>query len=142
MKKKLMILGMVLCLLITPLSAWASSAEYSTGETATPYYTYVNAVQTVLSISGGTATGIVTVYENPNKPFDYSKLTVYLKKSSGTTVKTWTTTKYLNSYGYFKWTDTYDLTSKGTYYIKAVNRLYKNGVLSETITTTSVNQTY
>ena len=141
MKKKLMILTMILCLLMMPLSAWASSGEYTTGQ-VTPRYAYVDGINTLLGISSGTATGVVTVYENTSDPFDYSKLTVYLKKTTGTTVKTWTATKYPNSGGYFTWTGTYDLTSTGTYYIKAVNKLYVDGELSETITTTSVNQTY
>lgn len=141
MKKKLIILSMILCLLMAPLSAWASSGEYSTGQVM-PRYAYVDGINTLFNISGSTATGVVTVYENTSDPFDYSKLTVYLKKTTGTTVKTWTATKYPNSGGYFTWTDTYKLTSKGTYYIKAVNKLYVDDELSETITTTSVNQTY
>lgn len=142
MKKKLMILSMILCLLMAPMTSWASSAEYSAGQVM-PRYAYVDLVNTLFSIdNSGTATAIVRVYENPDDPFDYSKLTVYLKKTTGTTVKTWTATKYPNSGGYFNWSGTYELTSKGTYYIKAVNKLYVDDKLSETITTTSVNQTY
>lgn len=141
MKKKLIILSMILCLLMAPMTSWASSVEYSAGQVM-PRYTYVDGINTLLGISSGTATAAVQVYENPADPFDYSKLTVYLKKTTGTTVKTWTATKYPNSGGYFSWSGTYKLTSRGTYYIKAVNKLYVDGELSETITTTSVNQTY
>jgi len=142
MKKKLIILGMVLCLLTTPLAAWADSATYSTGETVMPRYTYVNGINTTFGIVDGTAGCSITVYEKAASPFDYSKLTVYLKKSSGTTVKTWTATKYPSSSGYFNWSKTYELTARGSYYIKAVNKLYKNDSLVETITTTSVTDTY
>lgn len=141
MKKKLIILSMILCLLMTPMASWASSAEYSTGQVM-PRYAYVDGINTLFNISGSTATGVVTVYENTSDPFDYSKLTVYLKKTNGTIVKTWTATKYPNSSGYFTWTDTYKLTARGSYYIKAVNKLYVDDELSETISTTSVSQTY
>lgn len=142
MKKKLLIIGMILCLLMTPLAAWADSAVYSMGETVTPRYATVNVVNTILNITSGTAQAAVTVFENPNDPFDYSKITVYLKKSSGTTVKTWTATKYPSSAGLFSWSGSYDLTSRGTYYIKAVNKLYQDDELIETITTTSLEDTY
>jgi len=141
MKKKLLILSMILCLLMTPIAAWASSAEYSTGQVM-PRYAYVDGINTLLGISSGTATAVVTVYENTSDPFDYSKLTVYLKKTNGTRVKTWTATKYPNSSGYFTWTDTYKLLARGSYFIEAVNKLYVDGKLSETIITYSVSQTY
>lgn len=143
MKKKLLILMMILCLLMTPLAAWADSATYSTGETVTPRYSTVALVNTILNITAdGTAQGAVTVYQRDANPFDYSKITVYLKKSSGTTVKTWTATKYPSSAGLFSWSDSYDLTSKGTYYLEAKNKLYQDDELIETITTTSVYRTY
>ena len=142
MKRRLIALGMICCMLMAPVTVWGNTSAYSSEEIATPWYTYVNVVNTILSIDDGVATCHVKVFENSSKPFDYSKLTVYLKKSSGTTVKTFTATKYPSSLGYFTWTDTYNLTAKGTYYIKAVNKLYKDGSLVETITTTSVNQTY
>ncbi len=142
MKKRITILCVVLCLVMTPLAAWGNSGTYATGETATPWYTYANGVKTLFGITDGVAGCIVTVYEKTASPFDYSKLTVYLKKSSGTTVKTWTATKYPSSSGYFNWTKEYALTARGSYYIKAVNKLYKNGSLVETITTTSVTDTY
>ena len=142
MKKRLVVVGMILCLLITPMAAWGESSIYSTGEVVTPYYTHANMVKTIFSITDGTAVCSITVYEKAASPFDYSKLTVYLKKSSGTTVKTWTATKYPNSMNYFNWNKEYALTARGSYYIKAVNKLYKNGSLVETITTTSVTDTY
>jgi len=142
MKKKIISICMVLCLLMSPTIVWAESSTYSTGETVSPRYAYVNVVNTIFGIVDGSACCSVTVYENSNKPFDYSKLTVYLKKSSGTTVKTWTATKYPDVYGDFTWTGSYKLTARGSYYIKAVNKLYKNGSLVETITTTSVTDTY
>lgn len=142
MKKKLTILSMVLCLLMMPVATWGETSTYATEDEIMPCYTYVNMINTLFGITDGVAMPSVVVYENVAKPFDYSKLTVYLKNSSGTTVKTWTATKYLNSLGYFTWTTEYDLTTKGTYYIKAVNKLYKNGSLVETITTTSVTDTY
>lgn len=143
MKKKLLLMGMILCLLMTPLAAWADSAAYSTGDAVTPRYTTVAGINTIFGITDdGVAEGAVTVTERYANPFDYSKLTVYLKKSSGTTVKTWTATKYPNSMGYFTWSNSYDLTSKGTYYIEAVNKLYQNDKLIETITTKSVYDSY
>jgi len=142
MKRKLTILYVVFCLVMIPLTAWANSSQYSSEEGVTPRYTHVTGINTIFGIVDGVAGCSVTVYESSARPFDYSKLTVYLKKSSGTTVKTWTATKYPSSSGYFNWNKTYDLTAKGSYYIKAVNKLYKNGSLVETITTTSVTDTY
>ena len=141
MKKKLLIIGIIICLLMTPVAAWADSSFYTTGDSIMPRYTCVNGINTTFGISEGTAGISITVQEKANNPFDYSKLTVYLKKSSGTTIKTWTATCY-PSLGDFTWRKTYALTSRGTYYVKAVNKIYKNGSLVETITTTSVNQTY
>lgn len=142
MKKKLLALIMTFCLLMTPMTAWADSATYSTGETVSPRYTTVFGINTIFNIVDGTAQGAVTVEQRDANPFDYSKITVYLKKSSGTTVKTWTATKYPNSAGIFTWSGSYDLTSRGTYYIKAVNKLYQDDELIETITTTSLEDTY
>lgn len=142
MIKKLMILSMVICLLMTPLAAWADSSEYSTDAVVMPRYTHVNSIKTIFGITEGTAACSVTVFENTANPYDYTKLTVYLKKSSGTTVKTWTATGYPNASNYYRWSKTYALTTRGSYYIKAVNKLYKNGSLVETITTTSVTDTY
>lgn len=142
MRKTFMIFGLVMCLLMIPLTAWGESVTYGMEKSVTPRYAYVNVVNTTFGIESGTALCSITVYQNTAKPFDYSKLTVYLKKSSGTTVKTWTATKYPNSMNYFNWNKEYDLTARGSYYIKAVNKLYKNDKLVETITTTSVTDTY
>lgn len=139
MKKKLVILMMIFCLLIAPASAWADS-----GSVVQPRYTYVDVIHTIFSInSTGLATCYVSLAEDTTKTFTYSKLTVYIKKASNdATVKTFTVTKYPDSTGNFYWDDTYQLTARGTYYIKATNKLYKNGTLVETIHTTSVDDTY
>lgn len=139
MKKKLVILVMICCLLVAPASAWADS-----GSTVQPRYTYVDVIHTILDIdNSGLATCYVSLLEDATKTFTYSKLTVYIKKSSNdATVKTFTVTKYPNVDGFFYWTDDFQLTSRGTYYIKATNKLYKNGSLVETIHTMSQNVTY
>ena len=138
MKKKALILFLIACLLMAPTTAWADSS------TAQPRYTYVDVIHTMFGISSsGLATCYVSLNEDATKTFTYSKLTVYIKRySDDTTVKTFTATKYPNSGGYFSWTGEYQLTSRGTYYIKATNKLYKNGNLVETIHTSSVRDTY
>ena len=140
MKKKLIILSMICCLLMAPATAWADSG---TG-VIQPRWSHVDFIHTIFGISStGLATCYVSVDENPGDPFTYSKLTVYIKKASNdATVKTFTVTKYPDASGFFNWTDTYQLTAKGTYYIKATNKIYKNGTLKETIHTMSVNDTY
>ena len=139
MKKRLLVLTMICCLLMAPTSAWANSSD-----AVQPRYTYVDIIHTIVDInSSGLATCYVSVADNPSKSFTYSKLTVYVKRSSdGTTVKTFTATKYPDQYGFFDWTGTYQLTKRGTYYIQATNKLYKNGNLVETIHTSSVDDTY
>ena len=139
MKKKLIILLMICSLLMAPASARADS-----GNMVQPRYTYVDVIHTILDInSSGLATCYVSLLEDTNKTFTYSKLTVYIKKSSNdATVKTFTVTKYPDQYGTFSWYDDYQLTTRGTYYIKATNKLYKNGNLVETIHTSSVDVTY
>ena len=139
MKKKLVILLMICSLLMTPASAWADS-----GTTVQPRYTYVDVIHTILDIdSNGLATCYVSLLEDATKTFTYSKLTVYIKKSSNdATVKTFTATKYPDATGDFDWTGRYQLTARGIYYIQATNKLYKNGNLVETIHTRSQNQTY
>lgn len=140
MKKKATILFLVVCLLMAPTAAWADSAS----STVQPRYTYVDVIHTLFGISSsGLATCHVSVDEDATKTFTYSKLTVYIKRySDDSTVKTFTATKYPDSGGSFDWTDTYQLKSKGTYYIKATNKLYKNGNLVETINTSSQTDTY
>lgn len=140
MKRKAMILLMVACLLTVPASAWADSSSV----VVQPRYTYVDVIHTLFGISSsGLATCHVSLNEDTNKTFTYSKLTVYIKRySDDATVKTFTATKYPSAGGSFYWEDTYQLSSRGTYYIKATNKLYKNGNLVETIHTTSVTDTY
>lgn len=140
MKKKATVIFLVACLLMAPATAWADSG----GSTVQPRYTYVDLIHTLFGISSsGVATCYVSLEEDSTKTFTYSKLTVYIKRySDDTTVKTFTATKYPDSTGYFYWEDTYQLKSRGTYYIKATNKLYKNGNLVETIHTTSVTDTY
>lgn len=139
MKRKLVVLLMICCLLVAPASAWADS-----GNTVQPRYTYVDLIHTIFGITEeGVACCYVSVNEDATKTFTYSKLTVYVKRASDDrTVKTFTVTKYPDSYGYFSWSDEYQLTARGTYYMKATNKLYKNGNLVETIHTTSVEDTY
>lgn len=139
MKRKLVVLMMICCLLVAPASAWADS-----GDIVQPRYTYVNVIHTIFGISStGLASCYVSLEEDANKTFTYSKLTVYIKRASDDkTVKTFTATKYPSAGGFFYWTDEYQLTARGTYYIKATNKLYKNGNLVETIHTTSVDDTY
>lgn len=139
MKRKLVVLLMICCLLVAPISVWADS-----GAVVQPRYTYVDIIHTIFGISSsGVATCYVALEEDTVKQFTYSKLTVYIKRASDDkTVKTFNVTKYPSAGGSFYWTDNYQLTARGTYYIKATNKLYKNGNLVETIHTTSVEDTY
>ena len=139
MKKRLIVLLMICCLLAAPMSAWADS-----GTVVQPRYTYVDVIHTILGISSsGVASCYVSLNEDNTKTFTYSKLTVYIKKSSNDAiVKTFTATKYPNAAGNFSWTGEYQLTARGTYYIIATKKLYKNGSLVETIHTSSVDVTY
>ena len=138
MRKKLIILSMICCLLLAPATAWADSGSVQ------PRWSHVDVIHTVFGISSsGLATCYVSLDENPGDTFTYSKLTVCIKKASNdATVKTFTATKYPNASGHFDWTGTYQLKERGTYYIKATNKIYKNGTLKETIHTMSVNDTY
>ena len=139
MKRKLVVLLMICCLLVAPASAWADS-----GSTVQPRYTYVDIIHTIFGINeDGVAVCYVSLSEDSTKTFTYSKLTVYIKRASDDkTVKTFNVTKYPSAGGSFYWTDNYQLTARGTYYIKATNKLYKNGNLVETIHTMSQTDTY
>ena len=139
MKRRLIVLMMICCLLVAPASAWADS-----GSVVQPRYTYVDIIHTIFGITdAGVACCYVSLTEASTKTFTYSKLTVYIKRASDDkTIKTFTATKYPNVDGHFSWSDEYQLTSRGTYYMKATNKLYKNGNLVETIHTTSVDDTY
>ncbi|MBR4020868.1 MAG: hypothetical protein IKI99_06105 [Firmicutes bacterium] len=139
MKKKLLTLLMICCLLAAPASAWADS-----GSTVQPRYTYVDVVHTIFGItSSGEACCYVSVNEDSTKTFTYSKLTVYIKRASDDkTIKTFTATKYPDETGHFSWSDEYQLTARGAYYMRATNKLYKNGNLVETIHTVSQTDTY
>lgn len=139
MKRKLVVLLMICCLLVAPSSAWADS-----GNTVQPRYTYVDIIRTFFGITdSGVACCYVSLEEDTVKTFTYSKLTVYIKRASDDkTIKSYTATKYPDEDGLFDWYKEYQLTARGSYYIKATNKLYKNGNLVETINTRSVYDTY
>ena len=76
-----------------------------------------------------------------NEP-DYIKVTVKLMKSgSSTPIKTWNDTLYIDKTS-FKFYETKKLSSKGSYYMDAKVKAYKDGKLIETDSFTSDTEIY
>lgn len=76
------------------------------------------------------------------KTIDYAQVTVTVKKSTGTIVKTFTKKVYPDALNRILWADSHSLETKGTYYLHASVKLYKNDKLVETITQNSLSQKY
>ena len=150
MLKKVMSMIVIAMFLLTPtvsVHAAVSSVpppviQVSNAE-ITPFFVGVNRITASLSISTGTARGMVNVFPKNSSSLDYILTTASLINSSGSKVKTWTNVKStINGNGYFIFDQSYTLQSRGQYKLVYTVNCYKNGVIIDTASSETVYQTY
>lgn len=143
MKKLFVIALTILCLMLSTVGVWAE-ADLSARAEPEMDLQYVNFTRAKASLSistGGIATCKIEMPLKPDKSVDYGNVTAYLKKNMGTTIKTFTDQVYPSA-GKLTWKDTYDLQSKGSYYVEVEVKCYKDGKLVETVKEQSDVKTY
>ncbi len=143
MKKLFVIALTILCLMLSTAGAWAEADLSSRAEPGIELqYEYIATPRTTISISqDGIASCQMSMKVKNGKSIDYGNVTAYLKKNMGTTIKTFTDKAYPSA-GNLTWKDTYDLQSKGSYYVEVEVKCYKDGKLVETVKEQSNIKTY
>lgn len=112
------------------------------GDNITPYFISIYNISYTFDISESTAEAKIRIIPKSNNEPDYIKVTAKLMKSSSSTpVKTWNEKLYIDGSS-FKFYGTKRLSSKGSYYLDAVVKAYKDGRLIETDTYTSEIKKY
>lgn len=142
MKKVLIVLTFVLCLLLSTMTSWADT-ELTTKEDPVNILNYVHfrEVTTRFSINSGVANCATIAPIKSGDTVDYAEVTAYIKKSTGSTVKTFNEKVYPAA-GRITWSDYHKLASRGTYYLQVIVKCYRNGKLIETLNETSKTDTY
>ncbi len=143
-KTHLLSMMLVVVLVFSTTFTWAGNTETQidkTIEETVPTYTYAFKVNSSFSILSGVANCGIDFFLSSGKTLDYIFVTAKVKKSTGTTVKTFEEKLYPKS-NPISWRDTYKLTSRGTYYIDFTIKCYKGGVVKETIKIQSVKKVY
>lgn len=145
MRKLILVMMTIACMMCTlVMPAWADAQQAAKQEPdAELQYTYIGRIDVRFSItSKGLAKGSIKMPLKPGKDVDYAQVTMTIKKSSGTTVKTFTEKVYPDGFGSIEWNDSHGLADRGTYYLHANVKLYKNSKLVETVTGNSLSQKY
>ena len=142
MRKIIIILSFVLCLALSTMTAWAS-ADITTKQDPVNEMNYIHVlnVTATIFISSGVARCTSAAPIKSGDTVDYAQVTAYIKKSTGSTVKTFNEKVYPAA-GRITWSDSHTLTSRGTYYLQVVVKIYKNGKQVETLNEKSKTDTY
>ncbi len=143
MKKTITI--MLLLLMLFSLTGNCFAATYSGGGTEEePYYVGTKSHTEIFNISSsGVATMNVALVPLSATTIDEVEATLVIKNSSGTNAynKTYNL-PWNNLYESFKIIKEHQLSKKGTYSFRVTYRCYKNGLLVETIKSTSIFKNY
>lgn len=142
MRKVVIILSFVLCLLFSTTVVLAGT-DITTKEEPINGSEYVTTdrIVTAIDILSGNAACETTLKLKPGQDVDYAQVTAYIKKSTGSTVKTFNEKVYPTA-GRITWSDSHKLASRGTYYLQVIVKCYRNGKLIETLKETSKMDTY
>ncbi|SCK01477.1 Uncharacterised protein [uncultured Eubacterium sp.] len=142
MRKVVIILSFVLCLLFSTTVVLAGT-DITTKEEPINGSEYVTTdrIVTAIDIVSGNAACETTLKLKPGQDVDYAQVTAYIKKSTGSTVKTFNEKVYPAA-GRITWSDSHKLASRGTYYLQVIVKCYRNGKLIETLKETSKMDTY
>lgn len=104
-------------------------------------YAYISGLSLNLIINGGDAVCIAGMPVKLGQRIEYAQVNAYIKKSSGTTVKSFSQKVYPTD-GEIARKGSHKLTSKGTYYLHVVVKCYKSGKVVETISQDSSTKRY
>ena len=136
--KRIFVAILILCLTIVPLSP--VSAAVADGNEIMPYYNNVKSASTVISINSNGKLTITYSYSGSPSITTKAVITTYIEKKTlglfwtrvdiGTTNDEWVDT--INSYSY-SGTRTYQLSSKGTYRVTTVYKIYGSGGAADEI---------
>lgn len=138
--KKVLATVLVMCLSVT--SFCSVSAVAATTEGVTPYYNNVRAVNTVIGISSSGKLTINYYYSGSSSITTKAVITTYIQKKTlglfwtrvdiGTTDNEWVDT--IKDYSY-DGVRTFQLSSKGTYRVTAIYKIYGSGGSADEIET-------
>ena len=133
MKKKSLIILMICIFLLSGSQVYASDYEIA------PCFNVVSAANTVISSENDGIDLDVFVTIADSSMLDRVYITVKVKKTStGATVKTYA--QNMEDQGsVFRFSETYEATSSGTYLFEYTAKCYKNNVLVDTVTGNSAS---
>lgn len=136
--KRIFVAMLILCLTIVPFSP--VSAAVADGNEIMPYYNNVKSASTVISINTNGKLTITYSYSGSPSITTKAVITTYIEKKTlglfwtrvdiGTTNDEWVDT--INSYSY-SGTRTYQLSSKGTYRVTTIYKIYGSGGAADEI---------
>lgn len=142
MRKTTIVITVVLCLIFSAMPVWANTVESVRPEQEVQLpYVYANWLTLNFTINGGNTSCFANMPIKDGKSIEYAQINAYIKKSSGTTVKSFSQKVYPKG-GEIAWKDSHKLTSRGTYYLHVVVKCYKSGKAVETITKETAIKTY
>lgn len=142
MRKTAIVIMVIMCMVFSAMPVWADTVESAQPEQeAKVPYIYAGGLNASLSIVSGTAVCTVDMPIKATQSIEYAQVNAYIKKSSGTTVKSFSQKVYPKG-GEIAWKDRHKLTNKGTYYLHVVVKCYKAGKVVETITQDSASMVY
>lgn len=118
MRKTTIVITVALCLVFSAMPVWANTVE-SVRPEIVPETPYAYGLSASLVIVNGNVTCTAGMPIKDGKSIEYAHVNAYIKKNSGTTVKTFSK-KVKPMYGKVNWQDSHKLTSRGTYYLHVV----------------------
>ena len=109
--------------------------------TITPYYNVVDMAQAIISADDDSINSTLFVSTSYDDDLDSVYVTVKVKKTSGTTVKTYN--QYMTKSNHvFIFSESTNATSSGTYYFEYTAKCYKGSVLKDTVTGNSTSVSF
>ena len=125
-----------------PSETALSSSTYQSG-IITPQFAGISTALVSISFSGSKATATVYVTPKSSTSIDYMTVKASVMKSgSSTAVKSWSQTIQPTSNNTFYFSESTSVSSRGTYYVKATIKCYKNGSVIDTLNAESDTATY
>ena len=142
-KKSISMCLLVIFLLIPLSTTYAGEAEVNSASNEELRLLYVgtSTITYDFSVLNGKASPIVKLIPKSSSSIDSVKVTVKIINSSGKAEKTWNQT-LTYSVGAFRFSDSYSLPAKGTYYMTVQGTCYKNNSAIDTFSYTSQKVTY
>lgn len=137
--KKLLSIVLIIMLLSTN-AVFADNTSSDSYDTA-PRYSTLLSVYPLFKLVDNKATCSITATVNSSSGIDHAVIAAKIKKSNGTVVKSFEQ-KVLVNLGKIAWNNSYNLTTKGSYYMQYTIKSYKGTTLKETISGKTSTKTY